>query len=316
MIRLTSMEIDDLPGWRQIALEWRYALLFDGKDARRAGVSALMREAKETPCSIEWGMTSIASAGASCAAVLGEDSRYHLTVDGRPYCAAKRKRADPPELVRHEYDLWWWTDGTRYTVQAPADAVGPDGLIKGVQGRRTVEWTLTLADTVMEPASVPSRMRCVHRPSRIEWPPYADPTTREGRQRARLIAELGAMCHGCGCRLAAVTDHNHFKSTGDDDPLGGLIRGLLCHHCNSHIDSCLHVSGCRWADYLNNPPAAHLRMYYTKLDAALRKPSAIQRIEKLGFDPLYRPDRKGQQHRLPPPQHGAAGVGGDQPPLF
>jgi hypothetical protein len=40
------------------------------------------------------------------------------------------------------------------------------------------------------------------------------------------------------------------------------VRGLLCRRCNAHIDGCLHTVGCRWATYLDHPPAAHLRLRY------------------------------------------------------
>ncbi|MDI6106066.1 hypothetical protein QLQ12_46660 [Actinoplanes sp. NEAU-A12] len=49
-------------------------------------------------------------------------------------------------------------------------------------------------------------------------------------------------------------------------PAGGGAgeRGMLRNFCNTWIDQCPHPSGCLWADYLNDPPAAALRLIYTK----------------------------------------------------
>jgi hypothetical protein len=49
-----------------------------------------------------------------------------------------------------------------------------------------------------------------------------------------LVAALGQPCHACLIRPGASIDHDHFT---------GLVRGLLCLYCNTHIDGCLHVSG-------------------------------------------------------------------------
>lgn len=67
------------------------------------------------------------------------------------------------------------------------------------------------------------------------------------------------------------------------DHFTGLVRGLLCRNCNSRVDWCVHVSGCPWADYLNNPPAAHLQLIVPnrRLSAGER-----DRIDYLGFNPF------------------------------
>ncbi|MFM9452510.1 hypothetical protein [Streptomyces europaeiscabiei] len=45
-------------------------------------------------------------------------------------------------------------------------------------------------------------------------------------------------------------------------PLHRTCPRLLCQPCNSSIDGCPHLSGCPWADYLDNPPAAHLQLLH------------------------------------------------------
>jgi hypothetical protein len=113
-----------------------------------------------------------------------------------------------------------------------------------------------------------------------------------GRQRARLVAALGSRCHACRTRAGSFIDHDHFT---------GLVRGLLCEYCNTHIDGCLHVSGCVWADYLNSPPAVELKLSYPKpervgdRDATGRRssPSGLIRCTEAGqpnaafFPPLW-----------------------------
>jgi hypothetical protein len=112
---------------------------------------------------------------------------------------------------------------------------------------------------------------------RAVWPAFLNPTgarSRRGRLRARLVAELGPLCHACRQAPALAIDHDHFT---------GLVRGLLCRNCNAAVDRCPHVRGCRWAEYLNNPPAAHLRLSVPNrpLSAGDRR-----RIEYLGFNPF------------------------------
>jgi hypothetical protein len=90
-----------------------------------------------------------------------------------------------------------------------------------------------------------------------------------------LISEFGAVCHACRLRPGIFVDHDHFS---------GIVRGLLCVHCNTHVDECAHASGCPWADYLNDPPAARMKIRYPKLAVLLRKHQ--RKIDYLGFDPF------------------------------
>ncbi|MGL6235590.1 MAG: endonuclease domain-containing protein [Segniliparus sp.] len=73
------------------------------------------------------------------------------------------------------------------------------------------------------------------------------------RARDELVAELGELCHCCWTNHAVVLDHDHISN---------LVRGVLCHRCNTAVDRCLHAGGCRFADYLNNPPALKFHMRY------------------------------------------------------
>ncbi|WP_035304329.1 endonuclease domain-containing protein [Actinokineospora inagensis] len=85
----------------------------------------------------------------------------------------------------------------------------------------------------------------------------------------------GSACHACGRDFGTVVDHDHFT---------GAVRGLLCTHCNNNIDKCPHLSVCRWADYLNSPPAEHLGIRHP--DATKASSWNKDRIELMGFDPF------------------------------
>ncbi len=55
----------------------------------------------------------------------------------------------------------------------------------------------------------------------------------------------------------------------------GRVVGLVCRHCNTHLDACSHLSGCHWAAYLGNPPAAHLDLIYPAWREVLSHPSTL-----------------------------------------
>lgn len=80
------------------------------------------------------------------------------------------------------------------------------------------------------------------------------------------------MCMGCGIRYGALLDHDHRT---------GLVRGLLCRHCNQRADVCLHVDGCPWADYQNRPPLLAWREMHPTHRETMRLPITRRRMKLL-----------------------------------
>lgn len=108
-------------------------------------------------------------------------------------------------------------------------------------------------EAVENAADVPVEQRCDRAAGR--WP--ASVTCRDARStvRRRLVDALGPGCVTCPDPWATKIDHDHFT---------GLVRGYLCTSCNTGLDLCPHVSGCRFSDYLAKPPALELAVTYPR----------------------------------------------------
>lgn len=98
------------------------------------------------------------------------------------------------------------------------------------------------AEPVSDVAKIPLELRCDRAAGR--WPPQIDGTGPRAEIRRRLVEELGCGCATCPDPWATKIDHDH---------LTGLVRGYLCGACNTVVELCRHLSGCRFADYLANP---------------------------------------------------------------
>jgi len=129
---------------------------------------------------------------------------------------------------------------------------------------------ITLDPAPTDPATVPGAQRC---PDAAPcWPLRFDRRSRRRRDQvtAAAVDALGRMCSICTARPAVVLDHDHFT---------GIVRGILCRVCNNVVDRCRHVTGCRFSDYLDNPPGWPLQLRYPDL---WRRPAFLERVALLG----------------------------------
>lgn len=255
-----AMSLVEVPGHRQAALLKQ--LRRRAGDVIAGAVGELIAELSAMPCPVP---TAPADPARDIVAAQGDDGRYHLVINSRLVCGAAgaRRRVtildgeftqDNPVFL-HRQTCWWWTSGTRTTVNPPRGSPpGPAGT-----GRQEAVWTVRLTGHVWRPELVPPRRRCAPStsgPLLMEWPLFVDPTTTKGRIRAALVGHLGSACHACGVDHGVFIDHCH------DDTR--LVRGLLCRFCNTHVDGCPHLAGCRWATYLDHPPAESLGLRYPR----------------------------------------------------
>lgn len=256
--------LDDLPPYRRAKLLWEFP--HDGVD----GINDRMRELAGEPCYLSSGPKP----SSPRVAVPGSDGRYHLVCDGRMICAEGRTDEGWSHL---QHCSWTEIDGILI------DGYRAGGVFESIKQ----EWSVQHLPESVTPSTVPLEQRCQYGTYGVFhfWPPPPAKTSVVRRLRTALIEALGEDCHLCGALPGAMVDHDY--STG-------MVRGLLCKLCNRTVEECPHVDGCPKADYMNNPPAAHLRLPYPPYLAAEPKKSARERkVELLGFDPLaeWRPAR-------------------------
>jgi hypothetical protein len=254
--------LSDLRQHRQVAWLWRHALTLD-----HVGVDRLVQDRSAHRC---YGDHSDRPAPRPprVSAERGDDGRVHLWYDGELRCG----RPTDAGVWSHRAKLWWWADGTTYRWRSPSDPTD------WWYDETTVEFDVRLAGQgALDPTRVPRRDRCG---DDVLWPLYRDSATALGRVRIALLDTFGIGCTCCHRSLGREVDHDHFT---------GAVRGLLCQTCNSHVDRCPHTGQCRYADYLNNPPATQLGLVYPVPPSKYLRSLDRATIERLGINPFIDP---------------------------
>ncbi|KQW11436.1 endonuclease domain-containing protein [Streptomyces sp. Root369] len=249
--------LDDLPPYRRAKLLWDYAHF------GVYGIEQMVRERAGEPCHLP----RVPVPASPRIAILGSDGRRHLMSDGLLVCS---EQPSGQGWGHEQYCSWGQT---------------PEGPVEDHRDGETYQstqytWLVQLVDEGVPPESVPAAQQCgAGRYGGFHyWPPPPARTAPVRRMRAALIEALGPDCHLCHALPGAMVDHDYAT---------GLVRGLLCKRCNRVVEECPHVDGCPRADYMTNPPAAHLALPYPPYLAW--KPNASTRQQKialLGFDPL------------------------------
>lgn len=179
-------------------------------------------------------------------AMLGSDGHWHLRLGTAMVCSnAARPFLDldvpapaPGTVIPHSFRV-------RFR----------DGRLGGLERPGAPDWDVALTGDERQPDLVPRAERCPINLDQGDWAPCSVVSRSDwkGRKRNLYIAAAGPMCHACGDNLGQDLSYDRHTH---------LITGLLCNDCSSHINECPHVTGCYQADYLNAPPAAHLKERY------------------------------------------------------
>ncbi|MEU5942873.1 endonuclease domain-containing protein [Micromonospora sp. NPDC047548] len=264
----------DLPEHRRDALLWHFAYerMYCGLDYD--AVDELVREQSPVPCLSQ---APGPEREKNITAALGSDGRYHLCHGPVPVCGSRPCRGNGSGVYRHQEEVRWWLSAAGYHISIPPGAAA-------VRQVRVVRWLVELVEVGIDPALVRGRQRCRER---ADWPGYQGPDTPLGRVRAALVAAAGPWCHACDCRVGTSIDHDH---------LTNQVRGLLCLPCNNQIEHCMHAAGCRFADYLNDPPARQLGLAYPHPDRIRHTTLDALRVAYLGFDPRHGQGRRRSRH--------------------
>lgn len=263
---LPGNTLEDLPEHRREALLWRFAPE-DGYDE----VAEYVQVKSQNPCKLH---VPSRPDTRELVAVLGDDGRYHLRRDQDYTCGEHYKRLYPGGPIRHRDKCPYWAD-----TEGRAFGELPPGVPANRWKRMPVKWAVTMTEQTLDPQRVPRWRRCVALDPSF-WPvspAEARTRGRDGRRevRRRLIDRFGTTCAACGHRAGDYIDHDHFTN---------VVRGLVCQYCNTWLDQCPHLSGCRWADYLNDPPAAGMKLQYPDLAKTLRQQQ--WKVERMGIDPF------------------------------
>ncbi|MFD1145630.1 endonuclease domain-containing protein [Saccharothrix hoggarensis] len=238
-------DADSRSAWDALPEQRRTVLLRRlGPRLGEQGVRDRVAGAAQSTCRWRWMRVHLGDPWA----VPGDDGLFHLAVGDVVVCS----RVSPERTTTTLSDT---CHPRRRRFYRLAGSTGPGA------GIRTVDWTVTFVGAPVPPNDVPPGSRCVYPSGRSDWPPYVDNRTALGRIRRTLIDLSAGRCQACGLRIGVAVDHDHDT---------GRVRGLLCSHCNAHVDTCPHVDGCPWADYLAAPPAAPLDLFYPRHDRRLR----------------------------------------------
>ncbi|MEE2040224.1 endonuclease domain-containing protein [Nocardiopsis sp. CT-R113] len=257
---LTPHGLDALSPDRQRTLLWRIA-----RDFTRDEAAEHMPEWTARPCPVYPRGPSTYTG-----AVLGDDGRHHLWHENTGIVCTEEAAASPEGGPWAHKDTYVWKTAEKRLRQ------------------RTVSWQVQPAGEPVHADLVPWAERCWAQDSILRWPEWVDMSSPKTRERWRVAEQAGFGCSVCGGGGLAFMDH---------DPFTGLIRGMLCTHCNNNVDLCPHAEGCMWGEYLDDPPAVHLGLMYPRL--ANTRARTLERVALRGWDPGLFADVRAWRERNP-----------------